>query len=255
MCQSGINDHKVLVKSAELLSPDVVSMWIEADTINFMPGQFLMIEVPGTALRRPFVIVDKAGKDIRIVFKIRGKGTKKLSELKQGTPLKALAPLGNSFPDLPKGSRPLLLGGGIGAVTLLPLAKLYSKDCQAAILLGADTEASLVMLNEFSKCSKINTCTDDGSAGEKCNAVALAKKYIQNSSERFTVYACGPTPMLKAAAKLCKEVGLPCFVSLEERMGCGVGACVCCVVKTKEGLKRVCKDGPVFNAEDIIWEA
>ncbi len=253
MCNSGISDHKAKIESVEFLSKDIVSMWLKNNTIDFKPGQFLMIEVPGSALRRPFVIVEKEAKDLRIVFKVRGKGTKTLSGLEPGAELKLLAPLGNSFPELPKGYSPLLLGGGIGVVTLLPLAKLYSKKCSASIILGADTAGSLILLDDFKKCSKINTCTDDGSAGKKCNSVQLAKDHIKNSKEKFAVYACGPEPMLEAAAKMCKELKLPCFVSLEERMGCGVGACVCCVVRTRDGLKRVCKDGPVFNAEEIIW--
>ena len=114
MCQSGINDHKVKIKSSSSLCDNVISMWLNTDGINFKPGQFLMLEVPGTSLRRPFVIVDKNDKDIRIVFKIRGKGTRLLAELAVGTELKALAPPGNSFPEPPKDHIPLLLGGGIG---------------------------------------------------------------------------------------------------------------------------------------------
>lgn len=254
MCHSGIRDHKVRIKTSNFITKNMVSMCLETNTIDFKPGQFLMLEVPNTALRRPFVIVDKNKESIKIIFKIKGKGTKLLSELKTGTELKALAPLGNIFPEPPQGYKPLLVGGGIGIVTLLPLAKKLSSKCLAEVVLGADTAESLILLDEFDKCSNINICTDDGSKGEKCNSVALAKKQITQSKEKFIIYACGPNPMLKAISELSKELTVPCFISLEERMGCGVGACVCCVTKTTNGLKRVCKDGPVFDAQEIIWE-
>lgn len=254
MCHSGINDHLTTIKKTELLSDSIVSIWLETNNLDFKPGQFLMLETPNTQLRRPFVIVDKDKKDIRIIFKIRGQGTKTLAGLKVGTKLKVLAPLGNPFPELPAGHKPLLVGGGIGLVTLLPLAKMYAKECSASVVLGADTKTSLILLNEFSSCSKIKACTDDGSMGEKCSSVALAEKHMEESKEKYVIYACGPTPMLKATAELAKQKDVPCFVSLEERMACGVGACVCCVVRTSTGLKRVCKDGPVFDAKDLSWE-
>ncbi len=254
MCHSGIDDHKVIIKKLELLSKNIVSIWLTSENINFEPGQFLMLEVPGMQLRRPFVIVDKNEKDIRIIFKIRGQGTKVLSELKVGTELKALAPLGNPFPPMPDGYKPLLVGGGIGIVTLLPLAKMFEKKCSASVILGADTKESLILLNEFGSCSKTTSCTDDGSMGEKCSSVELAKRHINKNPDKYIIYACGPTPMLKATAELAKQMQMPCFVSLEERMACGVGACVCCAVRTNSGIKRVCKDGPVFDAKDLVWE-
>ncbi|HOW17102.1 MAG TPA: hypothetical protein PK443_05255, partial [bacterium] len=168
MCTSGIKDHKVFVKEVKLLTPSIVSMWCKAPDLNFLPGQFLMLEVPGFSLRRPFVIVDKKDADIRVIFKIRGKGTAFLSKIKEGTELKALGPLGNVFPELSKTDAPLLVGGGIGIVTLLPLAKKLSENCPVTVALGADTKESLILLDEFSSCSKVITCTDDGTQGSQC---------------------------------------------------------------------------------------
>jgi dihydroorotate dehydrogenase electron transfer subunit len=254
MCVSGVNDHKVFVKEIKLLTPSIVSMWCKAPSFNFLPGQFLMLEVPGFSLRRPFVIVDKKDTDIRVIFKIRGKGTAFLSKIKEGTELKALGPLGNVFPELPKTHTPLLIGGGIGIVTLLPLAKKLSENCSVTVALGADTKESLILLDEFSSCSNVITCTDDGTQGSQCNVVALIKKYLEQNKTNPVIYACGPTPMLRALSEFSKKQNLLCYVSLEERMGCGVGACVCCVVRTKDGLKRVCKDGPVFDSKELMWE-
>ncbi|MFH1223777.1 MAG: dihydroorotate dehydrogenase electron transfer subunit, partial [Pseudomonadota bacterium] len=216
--------------------------------------QFLMLEVPGFPLRRPFVIADKDGDKIRVIFKLRGKGTAALKEIKPGTELKVLAPLGTPFPAPEKDVTTLLVGGGMGIATLMPLAKKLSKDGNIKALLGADTMDSLLLVDEFKKLCEIITCTDDGTCGTKCNAVELTKEYISKNKGKYCIYACGPDAMLKNISKLAKSENIKCHVSLEERMACGVGACLCCAVKTTKGIQRVCKDGPVFDSDEILWD-
>jgi dihydroorotate dehydrogenase electron transfer subunit len=251
---SKIKDLAGKVKRSKLIGKDTVSMWVEMPVIKFDAGQFAMLECPGFPLRRPFVIADSDKNSLRFIFKIKGKGTAFLSNLSAGTDIKVLAPLGNSFPAHNKKTVPLLLGGGVGIVTMLPLAKkLHSLGAEPRILLGADTKNSLALAEELEYYGEVALCTDDGSLGLKCNVVELAGKYIKKRPGDYIIYACGPTPMLKSLSAFSKKEGLKCYVSIEEKMACGVGACVCCVVKTAEGMKRVCKDGPVFEAEYIKW--
>jgi len=249
-----VSDHEATLIKTEELSKDIISMWLEIKGLEFDPGQFLMLQVPGFPLRRPFVIADKDGNKIRTIFKLRGKGTATLKTLSVGTKLSVMAPLGNPFTMPEKGFTPLLVGGGIGIVTLLPLAKELSKGHDVRTLVGADTRDSLILSDEIKEHSQVITCTDDGTCGLKCNVVELTKKYIEKNKGRYCIYSCGPTPMLKELSRLAEEKKIKCYVSLEERMACGVGACLCCAVKTSDGIKRVCKDGPVFESTQVKWE-
>ncbi len=250
---SKLSDRDAIIEKTELLSKDIVSMWLNCDGLDFEAGQFLMLETPGFSLRRPFVLVDKVNNSIRVIFKLRGEGTHLLSMLGPGTTLKVLAPLGEKFPDPEEASIPLLVGGGIGIVTMLPLAKKLSKKHKPIMFMGADTRNSLILENEFKDLAQIVTSTDDGSCGDKCNVVQLIEKYVFKNKGKYTIYACGPNPMLRSLGKFAESKDIKCYVSLEERMACGVGACLCCAVKTKHGIKRVCKEGPVFEAKDIKW--
>lgn len=249
-----VRDYDGILIRTEKLSKDIVSMWLKVDGLDFEAGQFLMLEVPGFPLRRPFVIAEKDGSNIRIIFKLRGRGTASLNNLHMNMELKILAPLGKPFTLPNKNITPLLVGGGMGIVTLMPLAKELSKGSKVIALLGADTSDSMILTEEMKKYSDIVTCTDDGSCGERCNVVELTQKYIDKNKGNYCIYACGPTPMLKNIAKLAKKRSIKCYVSLEERMGCGVGACLCCAVKTENGVQRVCKDGPMFDSSEIKWE-
>lgn len=250
---SKILDRETIIERTEFLSKDVVSIWLRIKNFEFEPGQFLMIETPGFSLRRPFVIADKTKDLLRIIFKLRGEGTHLLSMLAAGTTLKILAPLGEKFPDPDTNTTPLLVGGGIGIVTLLPLVKKLSASHKPIIFIGADTKTSLILEQELKNFSEVISCTDDGTCGDKCNVVQLLEKYIFKTPNKYTIYACGPNPMLKSVGKFSESKNIKCYVSLEERMACGVGACLCCAVKTKSGIKRVCKEGPVFEAKDIKW--
>ncbi len=251
---SKIKDLAGVVKTSKLIGKETVSLWIETPEIKFEAGQFAMLECPGFPLRRPFVIADSDKNSLRFIFKIKGKGTAFLSNLATGTSIKVLAPLGNSFPEHDKKTVPLLLGGGVGVVTMLPLAKkMHSQGFEPRILLGADTKESLALAEELKHYGEVTVCTDDGTCGLQCNVVELAEKYMKKRPGNFTIYACGPNPMLKSLTLLSKNAGAKCYISMEEKMACGVGACVCCAVKTTEGIKRVCKEGPVFEAENIKW--
>ncbi len=218
------------------------------------PGQFLHILCGGDAyLRRPISICDVIGKrDIRFIFETRGKGTEALSQQKVGDHLDILGPLGNGF-ELHSEDKDaiLLIGGGIGIFPLLNLAKQL--DGKATVLLGFRNKDAVLMAEEFRAVSKnVFIATDDGSCGYH-GFVTDVMKNILTSNPVSRVYTCGPTPMMQKIAEMAMDAGIPCQVSLEERMGCGVGACVTCTCKVNGSNKRVCKDGPVFDGREVEW--
>lgn len=219
---------------------------------NAKAGQFAHIKVSGRTLRRPISIceIDKAAGTLRFVFQVRGAGTEELASAKEGDFLDVLAPLGNGFPLVEKGKRVLLIGGGIGVPPLLSLADYYSENSVSA--LGFRTKSWVILEDDFKRTgTKQLLATDDGTYGEQGFVTDLV------SEEDFDViYSCGPLPMLKNVAKLAKERDVPCYVSLEERMACGVGACLGCAVKIvdegEEKYLHVCKDGPVFDYRTVV---
>lgn len=215
------------------------------------PGQFVHIAVPGKVLRRPISVCDVSEDTIRIVFRIKGEGTEILSQAKVGDMLDLIAPLGNGF-KVEKGKTYAFIGGGIGVPPMLYSAKQADKSYA---ILGFANKDAVILCDDFKSagCETIVT-TDDGSFGIHGFVTDALKDIIDKVDE---VCACGPTPMLKAVAQLCREKSIPCQVSLEERMGCGIGACLVCACKTqhdgKEDYVHVCKNGPVFNAEEVVW--
>lgn len=222
-------------------------------------GQFVHIRVPGFTLRRPISIceVDKQQGTLRILFDIRGEGTKVLAQAKEGDLLDVMGSLGNGFDLLDSGKKAVVVGGGIGVPPMLETAKRYGENATA--ILGFRSEDKIVLTEDFkAQKNRVMLCTDDGSAGHHGLVTDLLK-------ERFTeekpdiVYACGPKVMLKFVAKMCEEYGVRCQVSLEERMACGVGACLGCAtpIKAQDGsvtYLHVCKDGPVFEAERVVFD-
>ncbi|MFZ5996154.1 MAG: dihydroorotate dehydrogenase electron transfer subunit [Nitrospirota bacterium] len=216
------------------------------------PGQFYMLQTGDSfdpLLKRPFSIFSYEENTLHFLYRIRGKGTHSLSKLKEGTDIQLIGPLGNSYP-APEGNF-IAVAGGIGIASLFPLLQKFEK--RAHLCYGARNKAELVMVDEARKAAKeLFIATDDGSAGGK-GFVTEYLKHCLDSSPGAPVYACGPTPMLHIVAKKVRDRGIPCYVSLEEHMACGIGACLGCVVKTTAGQKRVCKEGPVFAAEEIIW--
>ncbi len=241
------------------LAKGVYSYIIDADepADEAQPGQFAMISAPNYTLRRPISIcgIDKERGTLRFVFEVRGKGTEEIASLTEGESLDVLAPLGNGF-RIPDGKKIVVVGGGIGVPPLLGISRCSGELCTA--ILGFRDYSKIILEDEFRENgSETILCTDDGSVGQK-GLVTFPLAEVLEKGETAAVMACGPTPMLKAVVKMCELYKVPCQVSLEQRMGCGVGACVTCSCLTvrngKEFYSRVCKDGPVFNAEEVKFD-
>ena len=212
-------------------------------------GEFVHIAVPGFFLRRPLSICDKEAGRLTIVYKVVGEGTKVLSEMKEGTVLEVLTGLGRGFdPDACR-SEALLVGGGLGAAPLYLLAReLKAQGKKVTVVLGFNTADEIVMVREFKDiCDTVAVSTLDGSVGVK-GFVTDAIAGMAQSYDYF--YTCGPMVMMKA---VCGMLECPGEASLEERMGCGAGFCYGCSIETKNGPRRVCKDGPVFKKEELLW--
>ena len=224
------------------------------------PGQFAHILCgSGTTLRRPVSIADSYGNTIRICYDVRGKGTEYLSALRPGDPLDVLMPLGHGF-TIPETGNVLLIGGGIGVFPLFFAARRLKERAQA--LLGFRSSALICCTDDFKAfgCG-CQIVTDDGSFGKKGVVTELISEAAEKSAASLML-ACGPSPMLEAVSAEARRLGLRCEVSLEERMACGVGACMGCACRVKAPVslfpdgytfKRVCADGPVFDSEEVIW--
>lgn len=217
-------------------------------------GQFANILADGYTLRRPISIceIDKAEGTLRFVFEVRGKGTEAISRVNEGENLDVLGPLGNGF-KAPEGKKIIVVGGGIGVPPLLGIAKSHGADCTA--ILGFRSYDKVILDKEFAAYgAKTIVCTDDGSVGYHGVVTTPLKEEIARGGVDM-VCACGPEPMIKAVVQECEANNIPCRVSLEQRMGCGVGACVVCSCMTVrngvEHYSRVCKDGPVFDAKEV----
>ncbi len=215
------------------------------------PGQFVEVLVEGepqVMLRRPFGVhdVDSEKNTIRLLIQQVGKGTRHLAGLRVGDRLNVILPLGNGF-EL-QGKKVLLVGGGAGTAPLLLLARrLHEQGIDTTILLGGRTAELVPVQEPFAALGRLAIATDDGSLGEK----GMVTQHSLFSVEYDHIYCCGPTPMMKAVARHAWQHKIPCHVSLENMMACGVGACLCCVVETDAGNKRVCKEGPVFDIADL----
>ena len=227
---------------------------------DMLPGQFVEVRVDGSAttfLRRPISInfVDREQNELWLMVAMVGDGTRRLGELKAGDKLNCVLPLGNGF-SWQSGktalNKALLVGGGVGVAPLLYLgAQMKAQGMEPTFLLGARTANDLLMMSEFNKYGRVCVTTEDGSEGEK----GFVTNHSLLQQERFDmIYTCGPTPMMKAVARYAKEKGIECEASLENLMACGLGACLCCVEKTTDGNLCVCKDGPVFNVQRLLWD-
>ena len=226
-----------------------------------IPGQFAMLSIKGDKdilLPRPFSIHnfdnDTDASRLDFLFKVVGKGTALLASLTVGTHINILAPLGKGFPDPPGGGyKTLIIAGGMGIAPLFPLVlRLKTSPSSAAVLYGAKSLEDLVCLSELPNIT-IKIATEDGTRGEKGLVTQFLKQEEDNSEAKTIIYACGPEPMLKTVTEFARERKVPCWISIERRMACGVGACLSCVVKTTDGYKQVCCDGPIFEAQDIEW--
>lgn len=238
------------VKSNIQLTDDVYEIKLYGDTGEIKkPGQFVEVEIEELFLRRPISVCDINGNNLTLIYKVVGIGTDKLSTLQKGTTLNVLTGLGNGYDLSKSGDKPMLIGGGVGLPPMYFLAKeLISKGKNPVIVMGFNTKSELFYKEEFEKLgAEVLVSTMDGSEGTKG---FVTDAITQNKVEYSFTYACGPKPMLKAVYDTCTSDGQ---FSFEERMGCGFGACMGCSIKTKRGSKRVCKDGPIFDKEDIIW--
>lgn len=233
---------------------------------EMLPGQFVEVRVddsPSTFLRRPISInfVDREANELWLLVAAVGEGTRKLTRLSAGDTLNCVLPLGNTFSlDVPSNvtelatSRPriLLVGGGVGVAPLLYYGKwLREHELEPVFLLGARTGNDLLLLDEFRKYGQVYVTTEDGSAGEK--GFVTDHSILAQGGFKW-ISTCGPKPMMMAVARYARRANIRCEVSLENLMACGLGACLCCVEKTAKGNLCVCKEGPVFNIKELLWE-
>ena len=233
------------VVSQEQLADGIFSMWIQTEAAgSARPGQFIsMYTNDGSKLLpRPISIceIDKEGGKLRVVYRVTGEktGTEEFSQMKAGDTIPVIGPLGNGFPfEKAEGKKVFLMGGGIGVPPILELAK------------------QTFLKEEFEQAGELYISTEDGSVGTKGNVMDAIR---ENALEADMIYACGPTPMLRAIKQYAETNGIECYISLEERMACGIGACLACVCKSKEKdahsnvhNKRICKDGPVFLSTEV----
>jgi len=256
---------KFKVLSNRKMEPDCFKMAILAPriAITARPGQFVHLrcqEELEPLLRRPFSFHRINGGSFEILYKVIGRGTNLLAKKKKGDTIDTLGPLGNGF-NIIRNSKfeirnSILVAGGMGVAPLLALGERLAGRRNTLVLIGARNKKEVLCENEFKQLgAKVQIATDDGSRGRKGLVTDLLKKVLRNTKYeiRNTIYACGPKPMLKEIARLSSSLGISAYGSLEENMACGVGACLGCAIGTREGYKRVCKDGPVFNLREIKW--
>ena len=226
--------------------------------IQLKSGQFIHIATGSKQhlLRRPIAIADIDDDSFSICYQVKGSGTQSLMTVKAGEELQAVLPLGNYFAVESSYKKVAVLGGGVGLFPLLAFAKEHAKALEIYSYMGFRNIATVCKVQEFERYAKVaKFATDDGSFSEKGNVVDLFVKDME--SQQFdAIYACGPLPMLRALKQVYtdKQLKIPCFVSLEERMGCGIGACLVCVCQSanKDKNFRVCKDGPIFKIDEVI---
>ncbi|MBO5750616.1 MAG: dihydroorotate dehydrogenase electron transfer subunit [Bacteroidaceae bacterium] len=247
------------ITSVEYLHPRFVLIKLKSDEAlpEIKPGQFVEVKVEGSAstfLRRPISInyVDRNNNEIWLLVQLVGEGTKAMARLNEGDFLNVLFPLGNGFSVPKKGEKVLLVGGGVGVAPLLEYGKVLKEvGAKPVFLLGARTKTDLMQLDLFGKYGDVYITTEDGTEGEN-GFVTQHSVLTKESFDRIST--CGPKPMMVAIAKFAKANSISCEVSLENMMACGLGACLCCVEKTVKGNVCVCKEGPVFNINDLTWQ-
>ncbi len=259
-CKAKILSQKIIDKNYFRCALDAPRIARQAT-----PGQFINIRINDTCeplLRRPLSIHNAKGSRIEIFYEVLGQGTKILSQKRQGEYLDVVGPLGNGFKlGWQIGRREIIVSGGMGVAPLVFLAeRLINRKTgipkrKILVLIGARTKSKILCEKEFKALGcQVKITTDDGSKGFQGKVTDLLSNLLLTIDYRpSTIYACGPKPMLKAIAGISLKYNVPAQVSLEEHMACGIGACLGCVVRTKNGYQRVCVDGPVFEASQIIW--
>ena len=248
-----------VVISQEKIAEDIYSMWLKAEPVaaEAVPGQFISMYTNDGAklLPRPISLceIDKDKKALRIVYRVAGKGTAEFAQYKQGDKIEILGPLGNGFPlERAEGKKVFLIGGGIGIPPMVELSKQLSGE---KTVIAGYRDDKLFLKEELERNAVFYAATEDGSVGTKGNVLDAIR---ENKLTADVIYACGPTPMLRALKTYAQEQDIECWISMEERMACGIGACLACVCQSKEvddhshvHNKRVCKDGPVFLATEV----
>ncbi len=223
---------------------------------KILPGQFVQVLVndsSATYLRRPFSIynVDYTKNELSLLIKVTGAGTLALSKLKEGEILNLIYPLGNTF-TMPQGKKALLVGGGVGIAPMLLLSTmLHTKGYKPDILIGGRTSGDILEPERYMPYGNVFITTDDGSSGEK--GMVTQHPVFKRLNNYSAIYACGPNAMMNAIGKEAAWHNIPCEVSLENTMACGIGVCLCCVVATKEGNKTSCTEGPIFDTRRLAW--
>lgn len=253
--------EQAVVISQEQLADGIYSMWIRTEASRTAkPGQFLSLYTnDGTKLLpRPISIceIDAENGSLRVVYRVTGErtGTESFSRMKAGDTIPVIGPLGNGFPlERAAGKKVFLMGGGIGVPPILELAKQL--ECEEKQILAGYRDQQTFLKEEFEQNGTLYISTEDGSVGTKGNVMDAIR---ENGLKADIIYACGPTPMLRAIKQYAEEQNIECYISLEERMACGIGACLACVCKSKEkdhhsnvNNKRICKDGPVFLSTEV----
>lgn len=249
-----------VVVSQEQLADGIFSMWLHTEAAeSARPGQFIsMYTTDGSKLLpRPISIceINKEDDELRVVYRVTGEntGTEQFSQLTAGDTVPIIGPLGNGFPlERAEGKKAFLMGGGIGVPPILELAKQL--DCEKQIIVGY-RDRHTFLREEFEENGTVYISTEDGSVGTKGNVMNVIEEKMLVAD---IIYACGPTPMLRAIKRYAEERNIECYISLEERMACGIGACLACTCKSKEkdhhtnvNNKRICKDGPVFLSTEV----
>ncbi len=252
--------YDLAVRGVDRISPKHVLIRLSHDRPlpEMCPGQFVEVSmegVDGVLLRRPISInfVDRERNELWLMVAMVGKGTRHLGQLQTGDTVNCILPLGHGF-TMPADSseRLLLVGGGVGVAPLLYMgAEMRRQGCEPTFLLGARSKDDLLELDRFSRYGRVCVTTEDGSEGERgfvTNHSVLEKETFDR------IVSCGPKPMMMAVARYAEQASVECEVSLENMMACGLGACLCCVEKTVQGNRCVCKDGPVFNVKQLQWQ-
>ena len=242
-----MKDIKLKIEKNIKVGKDIFLMTLTGDTKEIKnPGEFINITIPNYYLRRPISVCRYDENHIDILYKVLGRGTKDLSDFKEGMELDVLVGLGNGF-DIYKSKKPLLIGGGIGIAPLFGLAEAFNKmGIKPTLVYGARNKDDIVLIDTLKQLCDVYVCTDDGSLGFKGNVIQFLN---ENNIQFDYYYSCGPLKMLEF---LSKAYSNGC-VSLEARMGCGFGACMGCSIETTKGPQRVCKEGPVFEASEVIY--
>jgi dihydroorotate dehydrogenase electron transfer subunit len=247
-----------VISNNEEIVPGIFQMWVKVPELagEAKPGQFMMVRCgEDTVLRRPLSVHRVDSDKLALLFQVKGKGTEWLSQCKRGDKLDIFGVMGNGFKIAPRTKNLLLVAGGIGIAPLYYLAEsALDIGKRVTLLLGAATTNHLYPAKLLPTGVKCVLATEDGSIGHKGMVTDLLPEYAVSADQ---VFACGPLPMLRYLAKEQEKLGIrnkSVQISLEMRMGCGVGVCYGCTIRTKSGLKQVCKDGPVFSLDEVIWD-